>query len=305
MARAGLSKNRKFLRLARGLNACASGMGALLARGVLETMWSAAYERADDYLGDAGEVELIVDWRGEEGALVRMLLDAGGGEAPGFIEIDPDRGGYRIHDLWDHAPPWVRRKADAEAARKAAGQTISDIRRAARLRAVQQKEGRLPASGQQMVDQMPQNTSPGTGRDGTGIKPPNPPGGQVLALVEVPAKGAFDFEALYAKYPRKEGKTRGMDQCRRQIKTAADFHALDRAVETYRAAVTGHERRFIKQFSSFMSCWRDYLEPQQPDDDEPATEYQPCTATPEEIAAAEERERQRAIAELRPRGISA
>lgn len=171
MARAGLSKNRKFLRLARGLNACASGMGEIMARGVLETLWSAAYERADDYLGDSDDVEIAAGWRGERGALTAMLLEAGGQEA-GFVELDSERGGYRVHDLWDHAPPWVKQKAQREAARQADGKSLSDVRREARAKgaakAKQQPVEQLPANGQQPVDQKATNLAPwdGTGRDG-------------------------------------------------------------------------------------------------------------------------------------------
>lgn len=130
MARAGLDKHRKFLRLARVLDAVATGMGELLARGALETLWDAAYERADDYLGDADDVEIAAKWRGARGVLFEALLNAGGPHTPGFIEPD-ERGGYRVHDLWEHAPPWVKRKAGLAQARAAAGKTISDIRREA------------------------------------------------------------------------------------------------------------------------------------------------------------------------------
>lgn len=76
----------------------------------------------------------------------------------------------------------------------------------------------------------------------------------------------FDFAALYALYPRKVGKTKGLAQCHRQIKTAADFESLRLAIETYRAAVAGKSSEYVKHFSTFMGCWRDYLEaPTEPD----------------------------------------
>lgn len=171
MARAGLSKNRKFMRLARGLNHVASGMGEIMARGVLETLWSAAYERADDHLGDADDVEIAAGWRGERGALTALLLDAAGGES-GFVEVDPDRGGYRVHDLWDHAPPWVKQKAAREAAREAAGKTLSDVRRDARKKArpvaTQEQVDQLQTTAQEPVERLSANLVPwdGTGRDG-------------------------------------------------------------------------------------------------------------------------------------------
>jgi ribosomal protein S6E (S10) len=133
MALAGLDKNRKFLRLAHRLNAVSGGMGEIMARGVLETLWSAAYSRADDYVGNAEDLEMVCSWRGESGALVAALLAAGGEDGAGFIEQDETRGGLKIHDLWDHAPPYVKKKAEGKRKREAEGKTISDVRREAAL----------------------------------------------------------------------------------------------------------------------------------------------------------------------------
>jgi hypothetical protein len=131
MARAGLTTHRKFQRLARLLDGVLPGMGATLARGALETMWEVCYEQADDYLGDADDVEIAAGWRGERGLLCRALLDAGGAVAAGFIEQDPERAGLRVHDLWQHAPPYVKRKAADAAKRAAEGRSVSDARREA------------------------------------------------------------------------------------------------------------------------------------------------------------------------------
>jgi len=72
----------------------------------------------------------------------------------------------------------------------------------------------------------------------------------------------LDFESLYVKYPRKEGKRRGLVICRAQIKTQEDFELLSRAIEKYRDHVraNGKEAQFIKIFSTFMGEWRDWLE---------------------------------------------
>jgi hypothetical protein len=80
---------------------------------------------------------------------------------------------------------------------------------------------------------------------------------------ELPAP-EFDFEEVYKKYPRKEGKTRGFKVCRRDIKTAADFDALQRAVARYTSHVrkNGTEVKFMKIFSTFMGEWRDWTEPE-------------------------------------------
>lgn len=89
-------------------------------------------------------------------------------------------------------------------------------------------------------------------------------GGQKLSTKKV----SFDFESIYKKYPRKEGKACGIERCRIQIKTQDDFELLLRAVTRYALHVRENqtEPRFIKLFSSFIGAngtqpWRDWLEP--------------------------------------------
>ena len=136
MARPGLIRNRKFARLAADLEPhCACG-GDIAAMGVLELLWSAAYESAGDYIGDGTDVENTAHWRGPRGVLLAALVRAGGPGSAGFVEELPDHPGhYRVHDLWDHAPDYVERRAKREAARLARGVTISQVRaEAARVR---------------------------------------------------------------------------------------------------------------------------------------------------------------------------
>lgn len=72
----------------------------------------------------------------------------------------------------------------------------------------------------------------------------------------------FDFEALYKKYPRHEGKSIGLRRCRSQIETQKQYDDLSRAIDVYRERCQreGYDKSFIKQFSSFMTDWRDWLE---------------------------------------------
>lgn len=76
----------------------------------------------------------------------------------------------------------------------------------------------------------------------------------------------FDFNSLYQKYPRKEGKASGILQCRKQIKTQADFDSLSAAIDRY-AAHCAKTDQIIKHFSSFLGSektghpWRDWLDP--------------------------------------------
>ena len=68
----------------------------------------------------------------------------------------------------------------------------------------------------------------------------------------------FDFQEIYALYPLKEGKSRGLKMCEQQIRTQKDFDDLKRAVVRYRDRVAG--TKYIKHFSTFMGSWRDCLD---------------------------------------------
>lgn len=83
----------------------------------------------------------------------------------------------------------------------------------------------------------------------------------------------IDFDSLYKEYPRKEGKSRGMMICKAQVKTQEDFLLLKQAIFRYRAHIqkTATDPRFIKHFSSFMTSWRDWLDPATGTTDRPAS----------------------------------
>lgn len=116
MARPGLSIHRKFKRLSRALGS------HLIARGALEILWDSAYESGNDYVGTAEDLEAIIGWTGEPGAMTRALVDAGFPEGAGFIEpVDADVNsptGYRIHDLFHHAPEYVANRRARETERR-------------------------------------------------------------------------------------------------------------------------------------------------------------------------------------------
>ncbi len=124
MARPGLTQNRKWRRLVRDLGSAA------VARGSLEFIWDACYEAGDDFLGTDADVELAAQWAGEPGALVRALSSAGEPGA-GFIEPDPERTGWRVHQLFENAPEYVQKRMLREIARNERGESISAIRSAA------------------------------------------------------------------------------------------------------------------------------------------------------------------------------
>jgi hypothetical protein len=74
---------------------------------------------------------------------------------------------------------------------------------------------------------------------------------------------SFDFEKIYGMYPRKEGKQKGIEKCKSQIKYQSDYEELTRAINRYRLYCEKQvtEPRFIKHFDTFMTSWRDYLDP--------------------------------------------
>src|SRR4051812_34563783 len=119
MGRPGLTKHRKFLRLARALQTACGAFAEQVARGALEFLWDSAYENGDDDLGDETDVEAAARWRGDPGVLCRALAEAGGDGEHGFIEPDNGRPGrWRVHDLFDHAPDYVRRRRGYEEERR-------------------------------------------------------------------------------------------------------------------------------------------------------------------------------------------
>lgn len=157
MARPGLFRHRKFIRLARELGSEA------LAIGHLELIWHAAYESGEANIGKAADVEFLARWTGEPGRLARLLVECGflefsasqqmtdacqdGGLAnefasglpglakpfasglPGLANLANDfASDLLVHDLYDHAPDYVKRRAERERERRKQGKTLSQVR---------------------------------------------------------------------------------------------------------------------------------------------------------------------------------
>lgn len=98
-------------------------------------------------------------------------------------------------------------------------------------------------------------------------------------LATDPPGPAFDFEELYQAYPRKEGKQKGIAYAEEHITTAADFEALRRAIANYARQVDGQDPKYTKHFSSFMRCWKDYVNASPPPARPP---IRPAPASPAE-----------------------
>lgn len=73
----------------------------------------------------------------------------------------------------------------------------------------------------------------------------------------------FNFEAAYRRYPRKEGKKAGLKKLCASVKDQATYDLFVRAVENYArlCAKNKTELKYIKQFSTFVNNWEDWVDP--------------------------------------------
>jgi hypothetical protein len=119
MARPGLDKNIKFRRLVRVL-----GEPRPHVRGYLECLWDVSYENGNPVIGDAEAIAIACDYPGEVQKIVDALLNCGGPGKSGFIEPVPGQEGqFQVHDLFDHAPRYVKLRSERE--RERVGQSVS------------------------------------------------------------------------------------------------------------------------------------------------------------------------------------
>lgn len=108
MARPGLFKHRKFNRLASRLRS------AILAVGVLETLWYVCGETCDDRLGTAEDLAYALKWTDRRVNIAAVLHECG------FLDAHED-GTYVAHDYWDHCPQYVTRRRQREDERHTTG----------------------------------------------------------------------------------------------------------------------------------------------------------------------------------------
>ena len=77
-------------------------------------------------------------------------------------------------------------------------------------------------------------------------------------------KNKSDLDALYQAYPRKKGKSAGLKKLAKELKTPESVAAFGEALERFKShhRQESTEPRFIPYFSTFVSEWRDWLDPQ-------------------------------------------
>ncbi len=100
MAKDGLFQTTKFKGLCRRLR-----IPRAHALGHLELMWFSAYERLSPDFRSAAQVEDAAEWEGESGVFAETLAD------PDIRFLDHDDEGYVIHDFWEHAPEYIKKRA--------------------------------------------------------------------------------------------------------------------------------------------------------------------------------------------------
>jgi len=103
MARPGMRQHPKFKRLLHLLREPAPHVV-----GYLECLWETGYAHGEAVLGREADVELAAEYPGTPGRLAAAL------EEVGLIDRLED-GRLRIHDLYENAPEYVRRRMDRRA----------------------------------------------------------------------------------------------------------------------------------------------------------------------------------------------
>lgn len=70
----------------------------------------------------------------------------------------------------------------------------------------------------------------------------------------------LDFESAYLSYPKKMGKSKGIQSAKSKIKSQKKYDLFLKAIKNYSHMVEGTEAQYIKQFSTFVNCWEDFVD---------------------------------------------
>lgn len=108
MAKSSLTGSMKFKALVRTL-----GIPAPHVMGHLEFMWRPAYDSGSPIYRSTEMIELAAEWIGEPGIFAKAVCDP----AHNFIDARKD-GQFEIHDFYEHAPDYVKKKIEREKQRK-------------------------------------------------------------------------------------------------------------------------------------------------------------------------------------------
>jgi hypothetical protein len=197
-------------------------------------MWSCGYDSGDDLLGTSEEVEIACGWSGRRGALTPIL------EEIGWIDVTPE--GYRIHDLMDHAPDYVRKRFDREF-----------------------KRGQRPVTDRSVTGQRPDADRPLTPTPAPAPAPAPalppiaprggaPPGSRKRPPGDVGEEGySQEFNRFWTVYPRRVGKAAAWRAWRQLAARRPPIEAILAAVD--RASATEQWQRDGGQFVPHPATW--------------------------------------------------
>ena len=115
MAKATLIGDQKFQLLVHRL-----GLPGPHVLGLLEYMWQSAYSSCNPILRTRAAIEITAGWTGTVGEFADAVLDPN----HNFIDERED-GQFEIHDFWDHAPDFVKKRYLRAAERK--GQVVKRV----------------------------------------------------------------------------------------------------------------------------------------------------------------------------------
>jgi hypothetical protein len=181
--------------------------------GYLEMMWHVGYASGNPVLGDAVDVELSAKYPGTKGKLAAALLECG------FLDrLDGDR--FAIHDLYDHAPEYVKNRAKKEEERrkekvcKGCGNLFhsADVRAThcsdhCRVRAHRQGQQDTRRNGSQRIDPLPKRivtdcyTTPSPSPSPSPIEEASPNGEESATPTTGPSSVAQEFVDAWNAHP--------------------------------------------------------------------------------------------------------
>lgn len=108
MAKSSLIGDQKFQLLVHTL-----GMPKAHVLGHLELMWQTAYSSFSPILRTRAAIEITAGWEGTQGVFADAVLDP----AHNFVDARDD-GQFEIHDFWEHAPDFVKKRYMRQLERK-------------------------------------------------------------------------------------------------------------------------------------------------------------------------------------------
>jgi hypothetical protein len=71
---------------------------------------------------------------------------------------------------------------------------------------------------------------------------------------------AEELLEVYMSYPRRIGRTKGLEVLKRTVRTRKDLELCKKALAHFAAAHRGQEMRFIRHFDRWARTWRDWLD---------------------------------------------